>query len=239
MKRLFLVRHGQASLLSKNYDQLSAKGFVQSRVLGEYWRRHGPRQPVEFFCGSLQRQQQTLAGLCGGWGIAGAEHATLEGLNEFPFEKLVERWLPQLCEQDGEVRAARQAATEAQSKRERYRAVQTMLELLMQRWRDDPADEQEFGVPRWSDFVDGAAQTVRDAIAGIDDKTATVVATTSGGVVAALTSQSLGAPAESAIAMSWQIKNASVTEFAITEGGLVLRLFNHVQHLPRELQTYR
>src|SRR5207248_7120980 len=37
MGRLFLVRHAQASFLSQNYDQLSALGQTQARLLGEYW----------------------------------------------------------------------------------------------------------------------------------------------------------------------------------------------------------
>jgi phosphohistidine phosphatase SixA len=37
---LFLVRHAQASFLSQNYDQLSARGETQARLLGEYWAKH-------------------------------------------------------------------------------------------------------------------------------------------------------------------------------------------------------
>ena len=37
MSSLFLVRHGQASFLERNYDKLSAKGEEQSRILGRYW----------------------------------------------------------------------------------------------------------------------------------------------------------------------------------------------------------
>ena len=41
MSNLFLVRHGQASFLETNYDKLSSKGEAQSRMLGEYWVKHG------------------------------------------------------------------------------------------------------------------------------------------------------------------------------------------------------
>src|ERR1700756_1497898 len=37
MSTLFLVRHGQASFLERNYDKLSTKGETQARMLGEYW----------------------------------------------------------------------------------------------------------------------------------------------------------------------------------------------------------
>jgi len=41
MGRLFLVRHGQASFLSRNYDQLSSLGETQARHLGSYWAKRG------------------------------------------------------------------------------------------------------------------------------------------------------------------------------------------------------
>src|SRR5260370_41709000 len=39
MASLTLVRHGQASYLKENYDQLSDLGKRQARMLGEYWIR--------------------------------------------------------------------------------------------------------------------------------------------------------------------------------------------------------
>ena len=36
MARLTVVRHGQASYLAKNYDELSPLGRRQARLLGEY-----------------------------------------------------------------------------------------------------------------------------------------------------------------------------------------------------------
>ena len=41
MALLTLVRHGQASFLQDNYDKLSERGELQSRILGEYWLRTG------------------------------------------------------------------------------------------------------------------------------------------------------------------------------------------------------
>jgi len=36
MSSIYLVRHGQASFGSANYDELSDRGRRQSRILGEY-----------------------------------------------------------------------------------------------------------------------------------------------------------------------------------------------------------
>jgi broad specificity phosphatase PhoE len=58
MGQLWLIRHGQASFLEQNYDQLSAKGEAQARLLGEYWASH----KVVFdrvFSGPRVRQRET------------------------------------------------------------------------------------------------------------------------------------------------------------------------------------
>src|SRR5262249_32536430 len=51
-------RHGQASLFADNYDELSALGREQARLLGEFW----VRRQIDFdevYCGPRARQRQT------------------------------------------------------------------------------------------------------------------------------------------------------------------------------------
>ncbi|XDD46344.1 histidine phosphatase family protein [Leptospira sp. WS39.C2] len=62
MSYLYLVRHGQADRLGKNYDQLTELGWKQANLLGEYFKQ----QRIEFdsvFTGSLNRQKQTAEGI--------------------------------------------------------------------------------------------------------------------------------------------------------------------------------
>ena len=53
MAQIYLVRHGQASFGSSNYDQLSELGFEQARLLG----RHGGRANLTFADGHAEGQQ--------------------------------------------------------------------------------------------------------------------------------------------------------------------------------------
>ncbi|MEZ4371750.1 MAG: histidine phosphatase family protein [Polyangiaceae bacterium] len=62
MSQLLLVRHGQASFLAANYDELSAQGREQSRLLGVHWRSLGLRID-RAICGPRRRQRDT-ARLC-------------------------------------------------------------------------------------------------------------------------------------------------------------------------------
>ena len=63
MSKLVLVRHGQASFFTDDYDKLSEMGHRQARVLGEYWICHGEHWD-EVYHGSLRRQRES-AESCG------------------------------------------------------------------------------------------------------------------------------------------------------------------------------
>ena len=85
MGTLYLVRHGQASFGADNYDQLSELGRRQSERLGAWLAAKGLTFEAAW-CGSLQRQRQTLAGICQGAGMsppgdgmAGAERIRQRG----------------------------------------------------------------------------------------------------------------------------------------------------------------
>ena len=58
MSRMIMIRHGQASFLSDDYDRLSALGLDQARQLGEYWRAQ-QMQCDAAFCGPRRRHRET------------------------------------------------------------------------------------------------------------------------------------------------------------------------------------
>ena len=61
MSKIYLIRHGQASYLSDDYDNLSEKGIFQSEALGRYFEKNN----IHFnkiFIGKLNRHQQTFEG---------------------------------------------------------------------------------------------------------------------------------------------------------------------------------
>ena len=60
MSTLYLVRHGQASFGTDNYDQLSATGREQVQVLGNYFASLGERIDT-IYSGALMRQRETAA----------------------------------------------------------------------------------------------------------------------------------------------------------------------------------
>ena len=94
MALLFLVRHGQASFGTADYDRLSELGRQQSRWLGEYFGERAVRFK-RVVAGTLRRQQDTASEILAGMQMAntaevraGAPIETHAGLDEYNGEAL-------------------------------------------------------------------------------------------------------------------------------------------------------
>jgi broad specificity phosphatase PhoE len=65
MALVYLIRHGQASFGTSNYDVLSEAGQLQGKIVGDELRRRGV-QPAQVWSGTLKRQRETA--LAAGFG---------------------------------------------------------------------------------------------------------------------------------------------------------------------------
>ena len=96
MSVLTLVRHGQASLFADNYDELSALGREQARLLGEFW----VRRQIDFdevYCGPRARQRQTaeiVGSACTRAGRTWPEPVVLAELDEYDLGSLLHTLAP-------------------------------------------------------------------------------------------------------------------------------------------------
>ncbi|KXV04359.1 phosphoglycerate mutase [Caballeronia megalochromosomata] len=223
MAELYLVRHGQASLGSDNYDRLSEKGVQQCVWLAEHFARNGVRFD-RVVTGTLQRHAQTL-------------DAIRRTLPELPVECEV---LPELDEYDfhalfralgAEHRHLAEAV--AGDPHAFFKALRQVLQL----WAEGKLDER---VPEtWTAFQ----QRVAAARSAVQQGGARrVLAVTSGGVIAALIQQALHAPAAAGIALNMQIRNSSVTHCFFNREAFQLSSFNAISHLDdperHAFQTY-
>ena len=88
--RLYLIRHGQASLGTADYDRLSPLGQRQSRALGQRLREQLPADLQRPWRGTLKRHHQTLD--C----LAPAAPPTVDpALNEYTVDGLIQSALAQ------------------------------------------------------------------------------------------------------------------------------------------------
>jgi broad specificity phosphatase PhoE len=215
---LVLVRHGQASFGARNYDQLSALGIRQSQVLGEYWSQLNARFDA-VYSGTLSRQLDT------------ARHAltllpetaslvTHPAFNEYDFEAILKTYIPMVLEQQAD--SATQKALYQNPKN-----FQHAFEKAIGYWIEDrPHTQPPF--ESWGKFTSRITQGLRE-VSTSDKKT--VVAFTSGGVIAVALREALGLSEEMTFRMNWRIHNASVHRFKVGRNGLSLLSYNNVAHL--------
>lgn len=212
MAELYLVRHGQASFGTGNYDRLSACGEQQGVWLGEYFAQ----QDIVFdhvICGTLQRHAQTVDAILRGMGREDTRYDRHPGLNEYDFDGLF------AAAADDYPEIARRASG---TMKEHFRALKQVLHL----WSED---KLRGPVPEaWAQFQQRVANA-RAAIRRGGGQRVLVVS--SGGPIAVTAQQVLAAPASSAIALNLQIRNSSISQYFFNADAFHLASFNGIPHL--------
>src|SRR5216683_1437089 len=106
MASLYLVRHGQGSFGTDNYDRLSTLGHRQAELAGTYFAQHVPELEA-IYCGSLQRQNETARGILKGYrarNLAVPELQIDARFDEIDIDGQIEHLLPAIADPEGELR---------------------------------------------------------------------------------------------------------------------------------------
>jgi broad specificity phosphatase PhoE len=205
MPVIHLLRHGQASFGTDDYDVLSDLGRRQVELAGAELARRGVRAPI-VVSGSLLRQRDTAMIAAEALGVRPTR--VDERFDEFDAHAAVEAHL------------GRAGATHGMDSRE----FQVHLDEAMAAWM--AADD-----PRWTDFSDGAVAAVEDLARMLPSGSDAVVAT-SAGVTAAIAGRLLDCHPGGVIALNRVSINASITTIVSGSRGLSLVTFNDHAHLP-------
>jgi broad specificity phosphatase PhoE len=233
MARIYLVRHGQASLLEDDYDRLSPLGETQSRQVGA-WLGARIAPPQAIVCGTLKRQLQTAAACIEGADWTAPAASVYQGFDEHDHDKLIVQAFPQFAD-----RAALAAWLRA-SEHPR-RAYHSLFERAFDGWLRGEAQSED-GLT-WAQFRQrcmAALQRVADACG--PGQSAVVV--TSGGPIAAICQALIGLPDERVASLHMPLFNASITQLLTRPGQISLSTFNSIAHLELRpdapsLVTYR
>lgn len=229
MGRLLLVRHGQASFFSQNYDQLSELGASQARTLGRWWATRG-LQADAVFVGPLQRHEQTWEQLRLGleplsWPAALPE----PGLDEYPAFQVMALAVPALASQDPEF-AQLQQHWEARSP-QASKSFQIMLERVTHLWI-----KEQLSLPEhltWRRFKAQTRSGLDRMLRHPQRPGATLVGVTSAGTIAAIAGIALDLRDEKILELSWVLRNTSQAEFffSSSSGRFTLSSLNDTAHL--------
>jgi broad specificity phosphatase PhoE len=224
MAELFLVRHGQASIESDNYDQLSSLGHQQSRWLGEYFAERGLVFD-RIITGQMVRHRETAEGVLAGFGKPSFALETTADWDEFDFDRLISQFLteyPTFRLADDVPRSARYG----------------LLKQALEHWA---AGKLQGELPEsWAEF-EGRLTRQLDALQSQSSREKVLVIS-SGGAIAMALRLILMSPPSMMVKLNLQTRNASLSHCYFNSSGFSLSSFNAVPHLDtserRELISY-
>ncbi|GAA1102129.1 histidine phosphatase family protein [Nocardioides dubius] len=235
MGQVLLVRHGQASWGTDDYDVLSPLGWEQGRILGAAMARRGVK-PDRVVIGGMRRHRETCEALCDGAGWGAIAARSDDGWDEFDHLAMLDL-VPAPFEGESPTRAEFQA----------------WFEMATDRWITagaavGGADAAVGGAVAGPEYVESFAafgervnRALRRVVLGME-RTDTVLVITSGGPVATVAASLL--EPEGARPSLWSqlnkvVVNTSVTKVVVGGRGTSVVSFNEHSHLEGDGLTYR
>lgn len=219
MGSLYLVRHGQASFGSQNYDALSALGHQQGHVVGQALKARGVL-PEVVIAGTMQRHQETARAALSAMALdlPMQVHA---GVNEFDHENVIEVAEPRFA--DKPLMMAEMVASG-----DPRRAFQAFFQGAVSRWVMGQ-HEAEYAEP-WSVFKLRCVAAL-DELVQLTPAKGHAVVFTSGGFISVVCAHLLGLHDTQAFNINWTLANAGITKINVGRDGLHLLSINEHAHL--------
>lgn len=212
MGSVHLVRHGQASFGSENYDQLSQLGYQQAVALGNAWEA-GAWEPTFAIAGSLERHAQTAIAALDI--IEGDGYDVDAGWDEYDHIAIATALDPDALTRDS-------------------RAFQATLNQALSRWRLGEGD--------FAETYEHFTNRVMSAFAAVLERAGQgqrVVVFTSGGPISLVLSKLLAGDDSLFQTLNDVTINASVTTIINGQTGPRMLTFNEHTHLPADMITFR
>lgn len=227
MSMLYLVRHGQASAGTHDYDRLSPIGKRQSELLGQWWQSQG-FVPDAAHHGSLVRQRHTAQLALTDSSVECREHS---GLNEYN-HRVIDTHFGSGCQSDNPESMTFEHYTRIMAK---WRDNESSAE--QDNAKSNPPSEASIhegtAIEPWSQFMGRGWETVK-GLHEPGETTRHEVFFTSGGIIATLLSTVLDLDFAHTIDAIWRIRNSSITTLHFDGEHARLVDFNTVPHLQNQ-----
>lgn len=233
MAAIYLIRHGQASFGSTDYDQLSDKGYKQSIMLGQYWPSNVV--PNKFYCGDLLRHGQTLSGFTQGYQGDEIPMTIHSGFNEFDHVDILtnynDQWqnFAKMSEDINRLSISN-------------KTFQKEFSQALNRWLSGDKDHEY--KESWPQFKARCIRALQDIIeqelannrkvsTPINDekKSKDILVFTSGGTISVIVQHILKLSDQHALQINQQSRNTSVTKLLFSEKMLSVDYLNNYSHI--------
>ena len=217
MSVLYLVRHGQASFGTDDYDRLSDLGKAQSRTTGRFLASQGI-EPDRIVHGEMLRQRQTAEGLLEGMGLSMDAHVD-SGWNEYAAWELT-------------------GVLDDVDPRAKYdsKIFQGELERGAARWASGEHDEDYRET--YKQFTSRVERALDDAVAAMGSGQSTIVVS-SAGAIAWTAARLIGGGFDQWMAFNRVTINTGITKIITGQSGTSLISFNDHGHQDPKNATYR
>jgi broad specificity phosphatase PhoE len=236
MSEIYFIRHGQASFGAENYDRLSEKGVVQATILGNHLAGLGVK--FDAVCsGEMERQEKTAQAMIRAYGekkIFVPDLLVDPGFNEYDAGVVWETQTRMMLADDpGLLAELKQDPTD-------QKAFQRVFSTVMERWISGKFDPP--GSVTWEEFKHRVVSGLT-ALVTTWGPSKKIAVFSSGGPISIVVQHALNLSDSMAVAMSWQVMNASITRIKYNSRTISLTGFNEIAHLElagdTALLTYR
>lgn len=235
MRELHLIRHGQASYLSGNYDQLSTRGIEQAHHLGHYLLQN-EIQFDEVYSGPLERQKHTCNIVKEIYIKADRffpEPIIMESLVEHDGPKALGLIYDHLVANDLFVKQLQDQII--QSPEVKFEKSLEIFEYFIPKWMKGEYDIE--GVQSWEHFRLLANKGIQSKFSKLTTSNS-IAAFTSGGTITAILADVLKIDDHSAIAQyMFRMYNTAINSFYYDGTQLNLHLYNNTTHLHKDMIT--
>jgi broad specificity phosphatase PhoE len=215
MAEIYLIRHGQASFGSEDYDRLSPLGTRQAEVLGEYFRDHG----IVFdatYSGDLLRQRET-ARLALASQPREVPHHVDARFNEIQNEEQLKYLVPEVVKTNPTVQTLMERGLSSS------KDYQKVIDAVFNHWVSPACNEPR--IQSWGEYSGAVRQGLSELMA-TQGGGKTLGIFTSGGTIATIVSQVLGLSGEHAYKFYEPVFNCSVSQLFYSGERISLSYFN-------------
>ena len=211
MSKLILIRHGQASFGSKDYDQLSPLGQQQSVWLGEYLKEI-ELKPTRIIRGDLKRHIQTTQGIESGLGYK-LDQEQCADWNEFDFQEIGRAFLASNPDLKPDISDPK--------------SFFSILRKGLLAWSNNEISgtiEES-----WLEFEARVIRALTMSVERTDNETVLVIS--SGGTISMVLKQLMNFTPETTIDLNLQTRNTGLSEVFFNQHQRYVASFNNVPHM--------
>ena len=234
-----MIRHGQASYGAADYDNLSPLGEKQAHALGVATssESYGLDELDAVYSGPLRRQRDTRTLMLAAARDPIEDGGVLDEFAEYPAFELLAATLPALIAEEPAMAPLREGPMNPM-------LLDRAFWMLLGRW--SRGELRPEGIESVDDFVARIRRGLTRVFAAHVGSGQRVAIVTSGGPISIAVMLALSTPAERAIALGRNLRNASVSTFRWRSRGFAwqaddfsLVSLNHVDALPTTHHTHR